>query len=52
MFRDLEIKLDWHSVFPTSTGEVGFLTRSTAKQKNIKPMTYPVDHDLPTLMMS
>lgn len=34
MFQDLEIKLDCHSVFPTSTNEVGFLTRSFAK-KNI-----------------
>ena len=53
MFQDLEIKLYRLAqfFFPTSTNKVGFLTRS-AKQKNIKPMMYPVDHDLPTLIMS
>lgn len=36
------------TVFPTATGEVGFLTRITAK--NINTNICRVDHDLPTVM--
>ena len=36
------------TVFPTATGEVGFLTRIAAK--NINTNICRVDHDLPTVM--